>query len=79
MSNRTDLAVSGDGAPPHISLTESYPEIREGVRSLCAQFPGEYWREKDRERDYPNEFVAALTEAGYLAALIPEMYGGSGQ
>ena len=78
MSNRTDLAVSGDGSPPHISLTESYPEIREGVRSLCAQFPGEYWREKDRERDYPNEFVAALTEAGYLAALIPEMYGGSG-
>ena len=78
MSNRTDFAASGAGAPPHIPLVESYPEIREGVRNLCAQFPGEYWREKDRERHYPAEFVAALTEAGYLAALIPEMYGGSG-
>ena len=49
-----------------------------GVRALCAKFPGEYWRELDRERAYPTEFVAALTEAGYLAALIPEEYGGSG-
>src|SRR5690348_11091422 len=52
--------------------------IREGVRALCARFPGEYWRAKDRERAYPGEFVAALTEAGYLAVLIPEAYGGSG-
>ncbi len=52
--------------------------IREGVRALCARFPGEYWRGKDRERAYPGEFVAALTEAGYLACLIPEEYGGSG-
>jgi acyl-CoA dehydrogenase len=57
---------------------ETYPDIREGVRALCARFPGEYWRGLDRERAYPAEFVRALTEAGYLAALIPEEYGGSG-
>jgi acyl-CoA dehydrogenase len=55
-----------------------HADIREGVRALCAKFPGEYWRALDRERAYPTDFVAALTEAGYLAALIPEEYGGSG-
>jgi len=53
-------------------------EIRDGVRALCERFPGEYWRQLDRERAYPTAFVQALTEAGYLAALIPEEYGGSG-
>jgi hypothetical protein len=57
---------------------DEFADIREGVRALCAKFPGEYWRGLDRERAYPSEFVAALTEAGYLAALIPEEYGGSG-
>src|SRR5882724_1523579 len=52
--------------------------LREAVRRLCARFPGDYWRRLDDERAYPAEFVAALTEAGYLAALIPEDYGGSG-
>jgi acyl-CoA dehydrogenase len=52
--------------------------IREAVRALCANFPGEYWRCLDRDRGYPEEFVAALTKAGFLAALIPEEYGGSG-
>jgi acyl-CoA dehydrogenase len=52
--------------------------IREAVRALCAGFPGEYWRKVDRERAYPTEFVQALTSAGFLAALIPEEYGGSG-
>lgn len=61
-----------------MSGTESFPEIREAVRKLCAQFPGEYWREHDRERSYPTEFVVALTEAGFLSVLIPEAYGGSG-
>ena len=56
----------------------SFAEIRDGVRKLCADFPGEYWRKLDRERAYPTEFVRALTEAGYLAALIPEEYGGAG-
>jgi alkylation response protein AidB-like acyl-CoA dehydrogenase len=52
--------------------------IRAAVRALCADFPGEYWRSLDRERAYPEKFVAALTKAGFLAALIPEEYGGSG-
>jgi len=52
--------------------------IRESVRALCADFPGEYWRALDRERAYPSAFVDALTRAGFLAALIPEQYGGSG-
>ena len=57
---------------------DEFADIREGVRALCSKFPGEYWRALDRDRAYPTEFVAALTEAGYLAALIPEEYGGSG-
>ncbi len=57
---------------------EDLAEIRRAVRALCAEFPGEYWRAKDRERAYPAEFVDALTRAGFLAALIPEEYGGSG-
>lgn len=52
--------------------------IRSSVRALCADFPGEYWRVLDRERTYPTAFVDALTRAGFLAALIPEQYGGSG-
>jgi acyl-CoA dehydrogenase len=52
--------------------------IRDSVRALCADFPGEYWRALDREREYPSAFVDALTKAGFLAALIPEDYGGSG-
>jgi len=59
------------------SETELAP-IRESVRALCVNFPGEYWRKTDRDRAYPGEFVAALTKAGFLAALIPEEYGGSG-
>jgi alkylation response protein AidB-like acyl-CoA dehydrogenase len=58
--------------------SEEIASIRAAVRALCANFPGEYWRALDRERGYPTEFVNALTEAGFLAALIPEDYGGSG-
>lgn len=58
--------------------TQDHPEIREAVRRLCKRFPGEYWRGLDAERAYPSEFVEALTEAGYLAILIPEQYGGAG-
>ncbi|CAO3428209.1 acyl-CoA dehydrogenase family protein [Azospirillum endophyticum] len=57
---------------------DSFPEIRESVRRLCAGFPGEYWRELDASRTYPTEFVQALTQAGFLSVLIPEEYGGSG-
>ena len=61
-------------------MTESdeITEIRRAVQALCAEFPGEYWRDKDRERAYPGEFVDALTKSGFLAALIPEEFGGSG-
>jgi len=55
-----------------------HPEIRASVARLCEQFPGEYWRECDRQQAYPTKFVKALTEAGFLSALIPEEYGGSG-
>ena len=63
-----DIAVAQD----------SHAEIRDEVAKLCARFPGEYWRKLDQVRGYPTEFVTALTEGGYLAALIPEEYGGAG-
>ena len=56
----------------------SYGEVREEVAKLCAQFPGTYWQAKDEKRAYPQEFVQALTDAGYLSVLIPEEYGGAG-
>ncbi len=62
--------------PPTYSL--DHPEIRESVARLCSEFPGEYWRRCDRDQAYPSEFVQALTEAGFLGALIPEEYEGSG-
>ena len=55
-----------------------HQDIRDGVKQLCTDFPGEYWRKCDREQTYPQEFVQALTDSGYLGALIPEEYGGSG-
>lgn len=61
-----------------MDLGEDYPEIRESVRRICADFPGSYWRELDEKEAYPSEFVQAMTTAGYLAALIPEAYGGAG-
>ncbi len=59
-------------------MTEAFADIRDSVGALCADFPGEYWRRLDAEHAYPEEFVRALTEAGFLAALIPQEYGGSG-
>jgi acyl-CoA dehydrogenase len=61
-----------------MKATEDYADIRHGVRSLCAEFPDEYFRKIDAERGYPDAFVNALTKAGWLAALIPQEYGGSG-
>lgn len=58
--------------------TQPFQEIRDAIRDLCSQFPPEYFRKIDHERGYPEEFVNTLTEAGWLAALIPEEYGGSG-
>ena len=57
---------------------EEYTEIRDAVARLCADYPGEYWRELDRDRAYPTAFVGDLTDNGYLSVLIPEEYGGSG-
>lgn len=58
--------------------TDEHDDIRRAVRAVCSDYPGEYWREKDRTRDYPAEFVDAITKAGFLAALIPVEFGGSG-
>ncbi|MFL9998715.1 acyl-CoA/acyl-ACP dehydrogenase [Paraburkholderia sediminicola] len=60
------------------TTTDSYQDIREAVRDLCQQFPAEYFRKIDEERSYPEAFVNALTKAGWLAALIPQEFGGSG-
>ena len=65
-------------ATPKAAEQESHSEIRAEVRKLCAAFPGSYWQELDRNDAYPTEFVKALTEGGWLSALIPEEYGGSG-
>ena len=61
-----------------ISLTEEQLALKKAVYELSKLFPGEYWRELDAKREYPEAFVHELTKAGYLAALIPEEYGGSG-
>ena len=61
-----------------LQVAEPYPEIRNAVRQLCRQFPDEYFRKVDEQRAYPEEFVQALTQAGWMAALIPAAYGGSG-
>lgn len=55
-----------------------YPELREGIQRICAKYPGEYWRGLEEREAYPTAFITELTEAGYLAALIPEEYGGTG-
>ena len=59
-------------------MTESHQDLRDAIRALCATFPPEYHRKIDEARGYPEEFVDALTEAGWMAAMIPEEYGGSG-
>ena len=61
-----------------IDTSGQFPELRRGVRQLCDRFPGPYWQRLDAERGYPVEFVEAMTAAGFLAALIPEAYGGGG-
>ncbi len=61
-----------------LKLGETYPEIRDAVRDLCRQYPDAYWRKIDEERGFPEQFVEALSSAGWLAAMIPEEYGGAG-
>src|SRR5271168_3172936 len=64
--------------PVTLALGEDYPELRQSVRKICGKYPGAYWRKLEDEQAYPTEFVAELTEGGFLASLIPEEYGGSG-
>ncbi len=64
--------------PVSLPLPEDHQDLREAVRALCAKFDGAYWREIDEQRGYPEAFATALTEAGWLAALIPEEFGGAG-
>ena len=61
-----------------MAAERTLPDIRDAVAKLCADYGGAYWRRLDADRQYPTEFVAALTAAGYLSVLIPEAYGGSG-
>ncbi len=61
-----------------VALGEDYPELRDSVRRICAQYPGTYWSGLEDKEAYPTEFVNELTQAGFLGALIPEEYGGSG-
>src|ERR1700682_4921316 len=65
-------------APVGLEATQDQRALREAVRALCASFGDAYWRALDAERAYPDAFIRALTEAGYLAALIPEQYDGAG-
>ena len=65
------ISIHHDPRSPHAPSLPRLPDIREAVRDLCSQFPGEYFRKIDEERGYPETFVRALTEAGWLAALIP--------
>ena len=60
------------------SAPDAYQDVRDAIRSLVAQLPGDYFRRVDKEKSYPEEFVRALTDAGWLAALVPQEYGGSG-
>ena len=74
-----DTAHSGAGDDlVQLALGEDFPEIRASVRKICEGFPGAYWRDLEAREAYPTEFVAALTHAGFLGALIPDEYGGSG-
>ncbi len=66
------------GPPVSTLLKGTHEDLRRGVRDVCTRFPNEYWRDLDAGRRYPEEFVRAMTEAGYLGALIPEEYGGMG-
>ncbi len=70
-----------DAEQPDLTMVPAgrdYPELREGIQRICAKYPGEYWRGLEEREAYPTEFIKELTEAGYLAALIPEEYGGTG-
>src|SRR5437879_13782004 len=70
------VGEGGDGVV--VALGEDYPELRQSVRKICEKYPGAYWRKLEDEQAYPTEFIAELTEGGFLASLIPDEYGSSG-
>ena len=72
------MKTPDSNTPVSMSLDEDYTDIRESVRRICADYPGSYWRDLDEREAYPSEFVKAMTDAGFLSALIPEEYGGAG-
>src|SRR5262245_33798563 len=72
------MTTSDTAEPTLVPLGRDYPEIREGVRAICARYPDKYWRELEDKDEYADAFVAELSAAGYLGALIPERYGGAG-
>jgi acyl-CoA dehydrogenase len=76
LSGAGDRGIAGDDFV--LNASDEFQELRSSVRELCKEFPAEYFRRMDERRSYPEEFVEALTKAGWLAALIPEEYGGSG-
>src|SRR5947209_2101471 len=85
MDRRDRDIVTGPATSVHLRdmpldrrTTESFPELRERIRALCARFPSSYWRDLDRRRAYPEAFVQAMTAEGFLGALIPAEYGGWG-
>ena len=61
-----------------VTLTDEQRALKAGVAEICKRYPGEYWRQLDQERAYPEAFVTELTRAGYLGALVPQEYGGAG-
>src|SRR5437764_3244382 len=73
-----DIATRPDGDLVTFAIGEDHADIREAVRRICENFPGAYWRDLEAREGYPTDFVTALTKAGFLGALIPEEYGGSG-
>jgi acyl-CoA dehydrogenase len=73
-----DIATRPEAEQVALPIGEDHADIREAVRRICEKFPGAYWRDLEAREAYPTEFVTALTEAGFLGALIPEEYGGSG-
>ena len=78
MAPEDEAAASGTNAADPFAESAHVAAIREGVREVCARFPDSYWRELDARREYPEAFVQAMTEAGWLGALIPKEYGGLG-
>ena len=84
MSQSSSAATSGHLAEVVATAVDPFADseriaaLRRDIRALCMQFPDAYWRDLDRRREYPEAFVQALTEAGWLAALIPTAYGGHG-